>query len=425
MTSAFQARRLAGEDARLWLTCVLGGLAIHLAMWQISEPPDLFSDFYKAYFPAAELLWEQGLSATWPLTEPHAGGFVNIPIVAWLFVPLIPLGEEESGWAFLAIGAAAALAAWWLIARMARPEARTAAPLLLFLGLVNGPMINSLREGNTTQIILLMLVVALMLWRSGWEYSTGLMLGLCAIIKLPLLLFGAYFFLRGKWRVVAGGVSCIAGAALLSLWNYGVQGNVAWFNDSVAPFLGGVIPAFNVQSVDGFLLRLATGAGRLKDWDPMQPELLHKVVRLAVFAGLYGSAIWLGWRARQVGPTVRNGTKARDTLEYCLVITLAILTSPISWTHYYLLLLLPWGVYLGGGLPLPEDVTTHRLMGASLVLTSLPVVMPAEFQPGLFSEVMARTVISAWFFGGLLMLVALLRGLSPPAAPTPAAACAT
>ena len=171
------------------------------------------------------------------------------------------LGEEESGWAFLAVGAVAALTAWWLLARMRRPEARNAAPLLLFLGLVNGPMINSLREGNTTHIILLLLVLAFVLWRSGWDFVAGLLLGLCALIKLPLLLFGAYYILRGKWRVALGGVTSIATAVLLSLADYGLQGNIAWYKDSVEPFLGGVIPAFNVQSIDGFLIRLSTGAG--------------------------------------------------------------------------------------------------------------------------------------------------------------------
>jgi hypothetical protein len=49
-------------------------------------------------------------------------------------------------------------------------------------------------------------------------------------------------------------------------------------------------------------------------------------------------------------------------------------------------------------------------MWVSLLLTSLPVVMP-QHSPGLLSEVLARTVVSAWFFGGLLMLAALLRAL--------------
>jgi hypothetical protein len=412
MSAASLARKFASNRIAVWIACVVGGGAIHLYLWQVSEPPDLFSDFYKAYYPAAEYLLEKGLSATWPLTEAAAGGFVNIPIIAWLFVPFVMLGEDESGWAFLAFGAAAALVAWWLLARMRRPEASNAAPLLLFLGLVNGPMINSLREGNTTHIILLLLVLAFLLWRSGWDFVAGLLLGLCAVIKLPLLLFGAYYILRGKWRVVLGGVTAITTAGLLSLADYGLQGNIAWYRDSVEPFLGGVIPAFNVQSIDGFLVRLWTGEGRLHDWDPMVPDTLPKVIRNILFLLVYGGAIWLGWRAARAGPmpAINGRLTARDTLEFVLVITIAIVTSPISWTHYYLLLLIPWGLYLGDRLPVPDDRTTRRLMWTSLLLTSLPVVIP-QHSPGLLSEVLARTVVSLWFFGGLLMLAALLRAL--------------
>jgi hypothetical protein len=295
---------------------------------------------------------------------------------------------------------------------MGRPEARNAAPLLLFLGLVNGPMINSLREGNTTHIILLLLVLAFVLWRSGWDFVAGLLLGLCALIKLPLLLFGAYYVLRGKWRVALGGITSIATAVLLSLADYGLQGNIAWYKDSVEPFLGGVIPAFNVQSIDGFLIRLSTGEARLHDWDPMVPDTLHKVIRNILFLLVYGSAIWLGWRASRAGPmpAVDGRLSACDTLEFVLVITVAIITSPISWTHYYLLLLIAWGLYLGDRLPVPSDRTTRWLMWSSLVLTSLPVVIP-QHSPGLLTEVLARTAVSAWFFGGLLMLAALLRAL--------------
>ncbi|HEU4377388.1 MAG TPA: glycosyltransferase family 87 protein [Hyphomicrobiaceae bacterium] len=412
MSAASLARKLASNRIAVWIACVLGGGAIHLYLWQVSEPPDLFSDFYKAYYPAAEYLLEKGLSATWPLTEAAAGGFVNIPIVAWLFVPFVMLGEEEAGWAFLAFGAATALAAWWLLARMRRPEAMNTAPLLLLLGLANGPMINSLREGNTTHIILLLIVLAFVLWRSGWDFTAGLLLGLCAVIKLPLLLFGAYYVLRGKWRVVVGGVTSIATAVLLSLADYGLQGNIGWYKDSVEPFLGGVIPAFNVQSIDGFLVRLWTGEGRLHDWDPMVPEVLHKVIRNILFLLVYGGAIWLGWRATRAEPppAINGRLSARDTLEFVLVITIAIITSPISWTHYYLLLLVAWGLYLGGQLSVPDDRTTRWLMWMSLALTSLPVVIP-EHSPNLITEVLARTVVSAWFFGGLLMLAALLRAL--------------
>jgi hypothetical protein len=411
MSAGARARELAGNRILVWLACVLGGAAIHLVLWQVSEPQTLFSDFYKAYYPAAEQIWENGTSANLPVTEDKAGGFVNIPIIAWLFSPLIPLGEDESGWVFLAVGVAAALTAWVLLVRTAQPGKECAAPLL-FLGLVNGPMVNSLREGNTTHIVLLLVAAAYLLWRAGWDYFAGFLLGACALVKLPLLLFGAYFFLRGKWRVVLGGVTTIAVAVLLSLADYGVQGNVTWFTDSVEPFLGHVVPAFNVQSIDGFLMRLYTGEPLLHDWDPLDPAFAHKVIRYLIFIAIYGSAIWLGWRTRRAAPqpAVNGKLTARDTLEFALVIALALITSPISWTHYYLLLLVPYALYLGGRLAVPDDRTSHWLIWSSLVLTSLPVIVPQQ-SLGWIGEVLARTVVSAWLFGGLLLLAALMRAL--------------
>src|SRR5689334_5355200 len=160
------------------------GLVLHLAIWQISEPPTLFSDFYKAYFPAAEVLWDTGLKANFPFTEMGAGGFVNVPVLAWLFVPLVPLGEEAAGWVFLAVGALATILAFLLLRRIARTEAASAPLLLLFLA--NGPLVNSLREGNTTHFVLLMLIFALLLLQNGSDFAAGVMIGLCAVIKLPL-----------------------------------------------------------------------------------------------------------------------------------------------------------------------------------------------------------------------------------------------
>ncbi len=43
------------------------------------------------------------------------------------------------------------------------------------------------------------------------------------------------------------------------------------------PYLGGYIPAYNVQSVDGFLVRLSQGEEFLIHWDPpLVPTLFHR-----------------------------------------------------------------------------------------------------------------------------------------------------
>jgi alpha-1,2-mannosyltransferase len=401
-----------------WLAVAILGIAAQLILWSISEPADLFSDFYKAYFPAAERLWAEGPIETWKIADTAAVGFVNLPILAWLFVPLAPLGEPVAGFVFLALGIAVTATAYALMLRFG--DFSTIGQTLLALSiLANGPLINSLREGNTTHFILLLLVAALLLRRVNADYAAGLVLGLCALIKLPLMLLGLYYLLRGQWRVVAGGATAIGGAALLSLAVFGIEINIGWYRNCVEPFIGGVIPAFNVQSIDGFLARLVTGPALLMEWIPIATPLWHKIARSIILSALFMIAAIAIYRIAVNGATEARATK-RDGLEFSIVLVLAVVTSPVSWSHYYLLLLLPWALYLGGRLDLPDDATSHGLMGGGMLLASLPVVA-LPLGADMIGAIASRTIISAWLVGGLLILAALLRGALMARAPTPEA----
>ncbi len=294
--------RLMNNRSVLWLVAVFLGLAIHVLLWQFSEPSYLFSDFYKANWAAAETLWDDGLSATWPLTE--KGGFSNLPIIGWLCVPFIWVGEEWAGWVWTALGLAALFGSWALLARAARLSA-TFAALLLFLFLVSGPIVNSLREGQSSHFILLFLVAGLALWRNDRGYAAGLAFGVSALFKLPLLLLGVYFVLRQRWTIVAGGATTIGIAMLLSIALFGIDGHVGWFQEWVVPYLKGYIPAYNVQSVDGFLARLSMGEEYLIHWDPpLVPTLFHQIARSCVLAALFGGSFFLIWRAGRRAPVL-------------------------------------------------------------------------------------------------------------------------
>jgi alpha-1,2-mannosyltransferase len=403
--------RLTENRAVLWLVTVIGGIAIHVIVWQFSEPSALFSDFYKANYPAAETLWDDGLSATWPLTE--KGGFSNLPVVGWLYVPFIWVGEEWAGWVWCIIGMAALVGAYLLLVRSIRLDAPHAA-LLAFLFLISGPIVNSLREGQSSHVILFFLVVGLVLWCRNHSFAAGLAFGFCALIKLPLLLLGFYFVLRQRWSIVAGGATVICVAAVLSLLLFGIEGNVGWYQEWVVPYLNGYIPAYNVQSVDGFLVRLSQGEEFLIHWDPpFVPTAFHRVARFLIFAVLYGGSFVLIWRAHRRAPVVmsQGGPSPRDLLELCLMINLALLTSPISWTHYYLWLLVPWALYLGGALPLRDDATTRFLMRGGIILVSLPVIVWSPMEPSWYAAILSRTLVSVWLIGGCLTFAALARGL--------------
>jgi hypothetical protein len=397
-----------GHPALVYLALVLLGAAIHFALWQISEPAVLFSDFFKAYYSASEAVLDDEVAALY--REGAEVTFVNMPILAFLFAPLARLDDVDAGWIFLALGLTAALASWALLARIGRCRAGSVA-LLAFIFLINGPMVNSLREGNTTHFLLLLLVLALVLWRAGWDYSAGLVLGFCALFKLPLLLFGGYFLLRRRWRILAGGVTMAAVVTGLSVWLFGLATHIAWYRVCVEPYMLGVVPAFNVQSIDAFLLRLSTGAALLQDWMPMSLPPVCRAVRTIMLVAIYGAAVALIWRAgrREPLPRVSGALSTRDLTEFSLILTIALVSSPLVWTHYYLLLLLPWSFYQGDLLRLPDDTLSRSLMWGALASISLPVLMP-DLSSGLAAELMARTIVSMWLFGGLLMLIALARG---------------
>lgn len=411
MRSGSTRRWLSDRASYLWPGYGLAAVLIHLFFWRVSEPRVLFSDFYKAYYRAAVQLWELGNTATWPLGETGVGGFVNVPVFGYLFVPLLYFGQEHSGWVFLVISVVMLLATWALMIRLRWFTIQSAAAWL-FLILANGPLVNSLKEGNTTHLAFCLLVIALVLWQARSEYLAGILLGACAVIKPPLLLYGLYFAARQRWRVVAGGAGLIGLTAILSLVLFGVDVNIGWYKDSIEPFFGRVMPALNVQSLDGFIIRLRLGEQHLFDWTLHDPTLVHRLVRYLIFAGILilFAALAIRTHYDRRMPMQTHARQLRDRLEYVIVLNIAIVASPISWTHYYLFLLLAWGLYLAGLLNLPRDRTTCWLMRSSMILASLPVVI-LPMQPGWLVALFARTAISAWLFGGLLCLAALMRGV--------------
>ena len=92
--------------------------------------------------------------------------------------------------------------------------------------------------------------------------------------------------------------------------------------------------------------------------------------------------------------------------ELSLVLTLAVVVAPISWSHYYLLLLLPMAAVIGGlRLPSPRPAIAVAIAAAALLI-SLPVVIlpiPGRIPSALYD----RVFISHYFYGGLVLLAAL------------------
>jgi hypothetical protein len=261
-------------------------------------------------------------------------------------------------------------------------------------------------------MILLLMTSALLCWKKGLPVITGALLGLAAIVKLPLALFGFYFLIRRRWRAAAGFFATVSGIATLSVIVHGIMMHQVWLQKCVVSYIGKPIAGFNVQSLYGFLARLY--GGDVLDWRPLIIGGSYPVVRILFTAILLCTAGFVLWRSGS--PRDFPGA----VLEFSVVLLLLLLLSPISWSHYYLWLLLPQAFWIKGDISLPPGRWWLMLAAVALLAVMIPVRTLHPRNP-LLCAIADRVLISHYFFGGLIFLAILLRSrwayrLIPPPA---------
>ena len=78
--------------------------------------------------------------------------FVNIPVVAYLFAPFGIFGRHAAIALFTLTGVGFAVGSWFLLLRMLRLDLK-ARWLLMLLFLASGPLMNTIKLGNTSEMI--------------------------------------------------------------------------------------------------------------------------------------------------------------------------------------------------------------------------------------------------------------------------------
>jgi len=390
-----------GASARLQIGLQLPlALGLVLLLASSSEPParQLFEDLNAAYLAGARALRSDPAS----LYQGYSHGFVNLPIVAAVFVPLSFLSRGTAELVYTLVGVAAIVLAWLGLLRLVRASRQQAFWITLLL-VANGPLYNSLREGNTTHLLLAVLVGALLCLERGREATVGALFAAIGFVKLPLLLLAAPFALRRRWDFLGGFAVASCGLLGLSLVLFGEALHWRWWHDIVAPSAGRPVGAFNVQSLDGLLARALTGAAHLRDWSPIEglgPEFL--VLRWLAVGLVLGAAF--AACARAGAPRSAGALQ----LEIAIALCVALLVSPISWSHYYALLLLPLALCVAAPRSLFETgKLSIALLGFAALAISLPVRPVAVATPWL-RELLAQWLVSHYVFGGLALLAMLL-----------------
>ncbi len=389
------AARTPRFDRLFWpLVFGLSG-AIGVFTLLIVPPPYWFWDFKIAYWPAGEAVWRDR-GALIEIFERGVHGFVNLPILAYLFAPFGLLPANAAGVLYSLIGVGAVIVSWRLMTRMFALDRRGSA-LLLFSLAAFGPLSYSLRDANSSHILLATLLLGLSAIRSGREGLGGVLFGLTAALKPPLLILGVLYALRGRWKVVAGGLAVCVSLVLASLAVFGWDVHQSWYESTIAPFAGHPVAAYNAQSIASFIARIELGLPGLIDWEPTTLSPTGKGAVYISSALLLLLCVAACWRARP--------SPAQLEIEVFIAVTLVCLVSTLAWSHYFVWLAPAFVVLLRGR----ENFDAWQWA----VLAALVLAAPIEFispwmENGAYGP-FSNLLTSHLTIAALIVLIALAR----------------
>ncbi|MBY0526455.1 MAG: DUF2029 domain-containing protein [Gemmataceae bacterium] len=347
-----------------WRSCLLLGLALVVAVWQapnvasVLKPPlrgqrDSFQEW-----AAAKNFWNGR-----PIYSPHAEtlplyldvparldrAFIEInahPPVAVLFAlpsAALPYPRAHLLWNVLSL-AMLAVSAWW-IARALGLRILGGFGIALIFVAFSTPLRTQLLQGQLNLVLLVLITGTWLANRAGRPGLAGALLGVATAIKLlPALLF-LHFALQRRWRAVAVGIASTAACILATLAILGPQA----FQDyatHATPQMAEWRSNWENNSLAGYWAKLFDPGTKGSPVAPFfRAPLLARALTLLSCAALIGLLTWAG-----------RGIRSRRAADLAFGLTvLAIpLVSPVSWEHYFLILLLPLAIlwqHLPVGLP--------------------------------------------------------------------------
>lgn len=371
-----------------WIGCLIALLALG---WRASQEQYLY-DFFKGYYHGGRKI-ARNLEA---LYDENCYNFTNFPLIAYLFAPLANLPKELAGAIFFLVGYISILPlAYWLV-KLADLKGWQRWLVLALLAL-NGPLDYNIWLGNITQIITLGLLIALWWVKTGHEWLAGILFGVNGLLKIPLILPAGYFFIRRKWRVAGGGLLIFALALTASLIVVPFWLNSMWVDRCILSMAENPITAYNNQSVSGFLARqLIPG---YIGWDPIAPTPQYKLISSLAQIILYApviSILFIGFKRPSNPNTLVS--------EFLILLTCSLLASPIAWTHYLLMLLIPIAFHIKSDGERPRSIWLGLLLGLGAILLSIPI----NSTQALFEQTGQTLFLSLHFFGGLSLYLFLL-----------------
>jgi len=357
--------------ARVWNICaavVVLGLALSSIVqdsfhrsYRNNVPPGVPLDFPHYYMagrlarlkPPANLLYyppvgyiarsytELRTDATTPYGSPSSGGglpdrpitlpFDAPPFSALVMEPLAFLPWQAAYFVWQLLCVFMMMASLYFALRL--PQDRPPSMLVMTIGLgvvfLFSPFRQALALGNIDVFLLFLWVLGGFFLRRGRVIASASCFALGTAIKVSPVFAFPLLAMRRQWRWLAsyGVVSTVLLA--LSVWRVGWWNHVVWAGQ-VAPALSLGIKWFGNRSLPGFIFGLGEPQ-RLLTALPGPPGLC--LFNKALSVGCYSAFLTWCWRQRRDSKGL--------LFEIILLPLIVLLVSPISWTQYYVLAVLP------------------------------------------------------------------------------------
>jgi len=292
----------------------------------------------------------------------------------------------------------------------------TLLPVVTLL-LICSPFRHQMKQGQLNLVLLLLLTGTWAAQRRGSPAWAGVWLGLATAIKIFPGFLLPYYAWRRQWRTVLVGIGTLV---LVTALTAGVLGPDAYrsYAREVVPTLRHFQGSGASASVFAFWGRLFNPNNTLDARDPrtwanaLPPLVWDRIVPLdrrpglAFSAGLLSALALVGVLAWEVRLWRRG---IQEDQAFGMAVTVMLLVSPLTWDHYFLLLLVPLA-YLWLRLPPsgPERWLFRAVLVSVWLLLSFVVdaTLPGGVKEGIAGPVHSLTTFSYQFYT-LLVLFAL------------------
>ncbi len=298
--------------------------------------------------------------------------YPNAPIMAMILSPFAAIAKSSPIsaallWYYLKVLMAFLCFRWTfqMVEEPAKPISLKWKIIICILSL--RPILGDLSHGNVNIFILFLITLSLFSFVRGFDYLSGVVLGLAIACKVtPLLLF-FYFIWKGAGKVILGGIAGLVLSFILlpSLWlgwDTNLHDLISWFKVMILPYLGGsiVTPEHNNQSIPGLLSRMFSSAPSFSSFigDRYVPLRFQNLVDIGSIGvqwlnrcAMVIFALVIFFRCRQP-ISVGNQTQTKSSIrqswqlqtEFALILIGMLMFSERTWKHHCVTLLLPFAV---------------------------------------------------------------------------------